>query len=75
VGLRQESTDAEVKKMIAMLPVMPGENYIIKGQHSDVSAGAIREAVASNQPAHGLLASTAEYINLNWLYVTPGHHV
>lgn len=68
IGTRDTYNVGKINDLLARLPVKALETHVIISQLPSISARSIREAIAEHRQTEGLLASTKDYINKQWLY-------
>lgn len=71
IGARSDSSAERIDELLSKLPSAAKKTYIIASELPAVSSRQIRESISAHKPTDGLLASTRNYINKNWLYSTP----
>ena len=70
VGIREGHGRELLLATISTWEQAPRSLTLINSHAPDISAGAIRDSLHSEQPAKGLLTSVARYARKHWLYVS-----
>lgn len=70
VGVRSQHDEDEVVEAISQWPAAPQKLVVLTSAVPDVSSRKVRQAIRTNQPAKGLLASVQRYAQQQWLYVS-----
>jgi nicotinate-nucleotide adenylyltransferase len=70
VGVRSHHDEDGVVEAISRWPAVPQKLVVLTSAVPDVSSRKVRQAIRTNQPAKGLLASVQRYAKQQWLYVS-----